>query len=102
MTKFVIIRGGVGGVHLARREAWRDEPRHAREGSTLHRCCGVAIPADARRKRDLAACDTARDQRIRRRVLLGWRRCSGFHGASLTTVLTAVGAQTANRINSVS
>ena len=33
MTKFVIIRGDVGGVHLAPRGAWRDQPRHAREGS---------------------------------------------------------------------
>jgi hypothetical protein len=71
-------------------------------GPTLHRCCGVALPAGARRKRDVAACDTARDQRTRRRVLLGWRRCSGFHGATLTTVLTAVGAQTANRSNDFS
>jgi hypothetical protein len=52
MTKFVIIRAGGGGVHLAPREAWRDEPRHAREGSdfapVLRRGAPGRRPTEAR------------------------------------------------------
>lgn len=71
-------------------------------GPTFHRCCGVAIPAGARRKRDVAACDTATDASALAAGTLAMVTMQRFPRSDLTTVLTAVGAQTANRINDFS
>jgi NADP-dependent 3-hydroxy acid dehydrogenase YdfG len=67
-------------------------------GPTFHQCCGMAIPAGARRKRDVPACDTATPTHWRPGAF-ATATMQRFARATLTTPLTTVGAKTANRIN---